>query len=162
MQSPQPKVSFRAATVAAALGAGVTVAAGQTYGIKPYSAGGIAMASPQNRPMAEASTSPNVSEALLNAKLETAEARTDTKFERLIGKIDGLATAVGGVSASVGELKAKVDSVERKAGNAKAVIITTIIATALAFAALSFAGVQIFQGGMSATATAFQSGATRK
>jgi len=97
-------------------------------------------------------------ERMTDLKIEAAEARTDTKFERLIGKIDALGISIKAVADSVSILDVKVGTVDTHARSAKVVIITTMIGTALAVAALAWAGVQIFQGGMGVSAAAFQAG----
>lgn len=99
-----------------------------------------------------------VDERVMAAKLETIEARTETKFERLIGKIDALAVTLSGVSGDVASLSVKIGEVDAHARNAKSVIITTIIGAAIGIVGLAFAAVAIFQSAMGTTATAYQSG----
>lgn len=99
-----------------------------------------------------------VSETLLNAKLEAVEARTDSKFAQLIGKIDTLGERLSGVSDKIGTLDAKVATVDGHVRNVKGTIVAVIIGTGIAVAALAYSAVQVFQGGLGASASAFQTG----
>ena len=67
------------------------------------------MATPiQSSPTA---TAYSIDEKYLAARLEGVEARTDTKFERLIGKIDALAASVAALGAQVKDAKDAAGSV---------------------------------------------------
>lgn len=101
-----------------------------------------------------------IDERYLNAKLEAVDARTETKFAQLIGKIDALAVSLTGVQTNVGEIKTELTTVKTDVGNAKGLIIATVIGAAIAIAGLAWAGVALFQGGMSATSDAYAAGAT--
>jgi hypothetical protein len=97
-------------------------------------------------------------EALLNAKLEAVEARTDTKFAQLLGKMDAMATGITDLRAEISAVKADVADVNRNVRQRRWEIVVALITTGLAIVGLSYAGVQKFQGGMGVTASAYQSG----
>lgn len=97
-------------------------------------------------------------EKIYAARLETAEARTDGKFAQLLGKLDQIATNVTSLQAQVTALDGKVDGVDTHTRASKREIIIAIVATGLTVAALAWAGVQIFQSGLSLSMSAFQSG----
>lgn len=114
----------------------------------------------QQAPMATPATTTSfvVDERLMEAKLEAAEARTETKFAQLLGRIDTLAVTLNNVSEKLAELRSDVTSIDGKVGSARTTYITTAIASVIAIASLSYAAVSIFQGGMGATSSAFSAG----
>lgn len=108
-------------------------------------------------------------EALLNAKLEAVEARTETKFAQLIGKIEVIGERISGLSADISAVKsglsADITTVKDKVGlvdghvrSAKGTITAFVIGTGIAVAALAYSAVQVFEGGMGATQAAVQTG----
>ncbi len=99
-------------------------------------------------------------ERLLDAKLEAVEARTETKFAQLIGKLDLLAAGIGDVKGKIAELDVKVGVVDGHTRTAKRELIITVVTTGLALGALAWGGVQIFQGGLGLSSSAFQAGMT--
>lgn len=106
-----------------------------------------------------------ITEQLLDARLEAVEARTDSKFAQLLGKMDvlgermvGISDKVGALSDKVGHLESQIGVVDGHVSSAKGVIISIVIGTGIAVAALAFTAVQVFQGGMSATSSAFDAG----
>lgn len=99
-----------------------------------------------------------ITEALVDAKLEAVEARTETKFAQLFGKLDLVVQGLGDLKGEVGALSGKIDTVDGHARTGKREIIVAIVTTGLAAAALAWAGVQIFQGGLSLSQGAFQAG----
>lgn len=103
-------------------------------------------------------TSAYVDDRLLKAELTAVEARTDTKFSQLIGKLDIIGERITGLHTQVAQLDVKVTNVDDHSRNGRNLVIATALGTGIAVAALAFAAVQIFQGGMGASASAFQSG----
>lgn len=99
-----------------------------------------------------------VTETVLDAKLDAAEARTETKFAQLLGEMRLLGQQLTGVQKQIGDLDVKVDAVDAHARNSKSIVITTIIGAFFAAVALTYAGIQIFQGGMGLSASAYQAG----
>ena len=99
-----------------------------------------------------------MNEALLNAKLDAVEARTETKYAQLIGKMDALATGISDLKTEITSVKGDVANVERSVRQRRWEIIVAVVTAGLAIVGLTYAAVQIFQGGMGATATAFQAG----
>lgn len=79
-----------------------------------------------------------ITEALVDAKLEAVEARTETKFAQLMGKLDVLVEKVGAIATDVGELKGAVERVETKTVNTRIIIVTTVIGAALTIVGLTY------------------------
>ena len=101
-----------------------------------------------------------ITEQSVDTKIALTEARTDTKFAQLMGKMDVFASDLRRVATDISELKVELAQIERSASNTKATIIGLIIGSALAIVGLTYAAVSIFASSMSATASAYQSGAT--
>lgn len=106
---------------------------------------------------------------LFDAKLKILEVQTDNKFSQLLGelrvigeRIGTLDTRLSGLDTRVGDLKTDIGTVDTHARAAKSTIITTVIGTGIAVAALAWAGVQIFQGGLGLSSSAFQAGMDAK
>lgn len=100
----------------------------------------------------------SIDERLLNAKLEAVEARTETKFAQLLGKIELVAGSINALDTKVSELGTELGNVKAGVSSAEGLIVTTVIASAIAIAGLAWAGVALFQGGMSTTADAYANG----
>lgn len=160
MANPKPQWAYIMGPVAAA--AAVTV---------PFSASNASSedtqfrvssmsqaAAPSRPPFAATSATAYVDERLLDAKLATVEARTETKFAQLIGKLDLIASDVGKLSTATSEMKASIAELDKKTGNTRTIVITTVIGATLSMAALAYAAVQIFQSGMGISATAYSAG----
>jgi hypothetical protein len=95
---------------------------------------------------------------MTDLKIAASEARTETKFAQLMGKLDVLVTGVGDLKTEITRLDGKIDTVDGHARAAKTTIVATVIGTGIAVAALAWAGVQIFQGGMGLSGDAFTAG----
>jgi hypothetical protein len=78
------------------------------------------------------------SEALMDAKLDAVEARTETKFAQLLGKLDLLGEKISGVSTDIGELKISVADVERKTTNTRVIVVTTILGAFIGIAGVVY------------------------
>lgn len=109
---------------------------------------------------ASAQTAPMnfVDERILAAKLDLAEAKTETKFSQLLGKLDLLGLQMSGLQTKMGELDVQIAAVDTHARGAKSTIIATVIGAAIGIVGLAFAAVAIFQSAMGTTASAYQSG----
>ena len=99
-----------------------------------------------------------VTEALLEAKLEAVEARTETKFAQLLGKLDVIGERITSLSGDISIVKGRVDAVDGHVRSAKGTISAFVIGTGIAVAALAYSAVQVYQGGMGATQAAIQTG----
>lgn len=130
----------------------------------PYIEGGISMAHAPHPSASYASSPPTgkaemmMDERLIEAKLKLLESQTETKFATLIGKLDLLVQGVADVKSDLTRLDGKIEAVDGHARTGKREIITAIISSALAAIALGWAGVQIFQGGLGLSTSAFQAG----
>ena len=58
-----------------------------------------------------------VDERVLDARLATVEARTETSFAKLIGKLDLLGERLGQIGKDVTELKGSVSTLDGKTNN---------------------------------------------
>ncbi len=119
-------------------------------------------AQPAPAPAPTAATS-FVDEKLLASKLETVEARTETKFAQLLGELkvisanmSSVAGDVGGLKAEINTMRGEISNVDKSVRQRRWEIIVALVTTGLAIAALCYASVQIFQGGMGAGMTAMQ------
>ncbi|UAB76979.1 hypothetical protein INR77_13055 [Erythrobacter sp. SCSIO 43205] len=106
-----------------------------------------------------------VDERLLEAKLEAAEARSDSKFAELLGelkvigeRITSVNTQIGGMDAKITNLDTKIETVDTNTRAGKREIIIAIVTTGIAVIALAWAGVQIFQSSLGLGASAFEAG----
>ncbi|MGY4351249.1 hypothetical protein ACVWXM_007742 [Bradyrhizobium sp. GM7.3] len=66
---------------------------------------------------------------LVNAKIEAAEARTDTKVTRLEGKIENLGTLLAG---KLDSLKEDVHHADSYARDTRLIVVSTIVAATIA------------------------------
>lgn len=82
---------------------------------------------------------PSFDERLIDAKLEAVEARTETKFAQLMGKLEALGVRLDGIKTSITDLRGDVSALETKSDNTKVIVISTVIASAIAIVALTFA-----------------------
>ncbi len=89
-----------------------------------------------------------VDEKLLTAKLEVAEARTETKFAQLLGKLDTLGERIGSLNDKIGGLDTKIGEVDGHLRNVKGTILAVMIGTGIGVAGLAYAAVQIFEGAL--------------
>ncbi|WEK46871.1 MAG: hypothetical protein P0Y56_00880 [Candidatus Andeanibacterium colombiense] len=86
-----------------------------------------------------------ITHELLEAKLEAVEARTETKFEKLLGSINllgeqmkGLGDAIADVKIGVGKVDQAVERVETKTNNTRIIIVTTAIAATLTIIGVTY------------------------
>lgn len=82
-------------------------------------------------------------EKLFAAKLETTEARTDSKFAELLGELKTLAVNVGHIDTTLSEIKTDVAGAKAAAAGTKTYVIGTGIAIAGFVLAIFAFGVQI-------------------
>lgn len=147
-----------------AAGLGISLPAAAAVTFAPFTTHiGAAMAQssvPKIGPGTGAGTANTIGESLLNAKLEAVEARTETKFAQLLGELKVVSATISNLDGKFGALDRKIDDVDKNTKSAKAVIITTVISTAIGLAALAVAGAQIFQGGLGLGVSAFQAAAS--
>jgi hypothetical protein len=90
-------------------------------------------------------------EALLDARIEAAEARTDTKFAQLIGKIDSLQTQIEHLDDKVGTAASYNRTMKWQ-------LILAILGAVVALGAAGYSAVGVALGGMGVTENAFQAG----
>ena len=83
--------------------------------------------------------------------------KPETKFAQLLGKMDLVSASIGELNGKIVALDTKIDTVDTHTRSAKTAIVGTIIGTGVAVAALAWGAVQIYQGGMGTSASAFQS-----
>lgn len=106
-------------------------------------------------------------QTLTDAKIAASEARTDTKFERLIGRIDAsearndlkfaqvlgemklISANVSSLGGQVSELRTEVAGVKAAVASSKATFITAIIGGVFSIVALAYAAVEIFEAALS-------------
>jgi hypothetical protein len=90
-----------------------------------------------------------MAENLTEAQLAAVEARTDTKFERLLGefrassietnaRIDALAATVANLNATVTDVRREVADVRREVASDRNWVIGTVVGVAVAVAALNY------------------------
>ena len=79
-----------------------------------------------------------VDERLLAARLDAAEARTETKFAQLLGKLDVFGTQLTHIAKDVGDLKGSISGIESKTTNTRIIIVTTVIGAALTVVGLTY------------------------
>lgn len=116
------------------------------------------MTAPAASPLSASTPTSSVDERLLDAKLQAVEARTETKFAQLLGKLDLMANQLGSIQGSVTALDTRITTIDTHVRSARLTIIAAVVGTGIAVAALAWGGIQIFQGGMGASASAFQAG----
>lgn len=98
----------------------------------------------------EAGRSMEFSEALIDAKLEAVEARTDTKFAQMMGELKLISQSIGDLSGKVSDVKNDVATVEGKVASVAAatagvkwnILTTGLVLGGLIIAVAAF-GVQI-------------------
>lgn len=131
----------------ATVGALTAVAAGSTsdQGFHWRAASDKVGASPPFEAKGSAGDTMEFSEALIDAKIDAVEARTETKFAQLLGKLDLLAEKISGVSQDIGDLKVDVANVETAIGkvdskttNTRVIVVSTIIGAFLATAGIVY------------------------
>ena|SRR5579884_839276 len=89
-----------------------------------------------------------VDEALLDAKLQASEARTETKFAQLLGKLELIGQQIGGLNDKIGGFDKKIGDIDGHVRSAKSTYIAIALGTGIAVAALAYAAVQIFEGAL--------------
>ena len=92
-----------------------------------------------------------VDDRLLKAEIAASEARTDTKFEKLIGKIEGINSQITAVNEKIVAADAYNHSMKWQ-------IMVAIITSTIALGALAYSAAGVGLAGMSFTASAFQAG----
>ena len=137
--------------VAAGGALGATVLTPQAYtGFGPMTSSptSIQTKAPSTSHMADIITPRELQAELkaVDAKLEAAEARTDTKFEKLLGslnvlgeKLDGIGTKIGDLKGDIGDANVAIGRLEDKTNNTRIIIVTTAIAATLTIVGLTYA-----------------------
>jgi hypothetical protein len=116
----------------------VAVAVTSDQGVRWHTASDSVGGSPPFEANGSAGDTMEFSEALIDAKLEAVEARTETKFAQLLGKMDLLGEKISGVSNDISDLKLAVATVDSKASNTRIIVGTTIIGAFLATAGIVY------------------------
>lgn len=98
-------------------------------------------------------------DALIDAKLATVEARTETRFVELSGKIDRV---VDSISSLGKEMSQRLGQVERELGTVRADNKTTRMTIVIAVAASVIAGIGAIWVTQANLLTAFQTGLSIK
>jgi outer membrane murein-binding lipoprotein Lpp len=151
----QPKMTYQskgpAAAVAAAAGL-ATLSAG--YAVN-YTAGGATTVTDVRKATPTAGEPTLVTDQLIDAKIALAEARTETKFEQLLGEIRVLGTNIAHLSTDLSTVRNEVGEAKNAAASGKSYVIGTGIALAGFIIALFAFGWQI----LDAASGLFQAGA---
>lgn len=125
------------ALTSAALGAlGTGVTTGVTGQFESAATAEDAVVNPQST--ASAGNPTVVSEALLEARIEAVEARTETKFAQLMGKLDLISERIGGIASDVSDVKGDLKTLDSKTNNTRIIIVTTVIGASLTIVGLTY------------------------